>query len=188
MSSRKNNLISVEDGNAELSRQLFDLMYDDFHRLARSYLRDERDASIMSPTSLVHEAFIRMVDQSQVDWKGRTHFFAIGARIMRQLLVENARRRDASKRGGGWHRVALSESLSFNLVRDEEVLELDELLQKLEQLDPRQAKIVELRFFGGMSMKEIAVALGTSLKAIEKEWLMARAWLRCELACDGEAS
>lgn len=182
MESATDNLIAVTAGDAEASRRLFDSMYDDFHRLAKSYLREERDFRKMSPTSLVHEAFIRMVDQTRVDWQGKTHFFAIGARIMRQLLVESARHRNAQKRGGGWHRVNLDESTTFDLNQDTEVLELDELLQKLEELDGRQAKIVELRFFGGMSMKEIAEALSIPLRTVEREWLMARAWLRAALA------
>lgn len=180
-SSKMGGKVGGESNNAS-SRSLFDSMYRDFYRLACSYLRQERDSRRMSPTSLVHEAFIRIVDQSEVDWRGKTHFFALGARIMRQLLVDSARHRNAQKRGGGWQRVQLSDSLYFDLKQDAQVLELDELLRKLEELDPKQAKIVELRFFGGMTMSEIAGALDSSLLSIERDWLMARAWLRAELA------
>lgn len=189
MESATRELIASSHGNREVesNRSLFDSMYHDFHRLARSYLREERDTRKMSPTSLVHEAYIRMADQSHLGHRGKTHFFAIGARIMRQLLVDSARYRNAQKRGGDWHRVKLDESLTFDLKQDSQVLELDELLRKLEQLDPRQAKIIELRFFGGMSMKEIACALDTDVRSLDKEWLMARAWLRAELASGAEA-
>lgn len=186
MESVTDNLFAVKNGDDDAGRRLFDLMYQDFHRLACSYLRQERDFRKMSATSLVHEAFIRMVDQSRVDYRGKTHFFAIGARVMRQLLVESARYRNAQKRGGGWQRVNLNESITFDLNQDTEVLELDELLQRLEKLDGRQAKIVELRFFGGMSMKEISEALSVPLRTVEREWLMARAWLRAELAVSND--
>lgn len=165
---------------------LFTLVYDDLIRLAGSYLRDEPDRDKLSATSLVHEAYFRMIDQSRVDWAGKTHFFAIGARVMRRILVDHARRVHAQKRGGEWSRIELDDVSTFSMERDADVLALDDLLETLSGLDPTQARIVEMRFFGGMTMKEIAGALQMGLRTVEKEWAMARAWLRNTLDEDAQ--
>ncbi|MEZ6088688.1 MAG: ECF-type sigma factor [Pirellulaceae bacterium] len=157
---------------------LFALMYDDFIRLAGSYLRNENDRDKLSATSLVHEAYFRMIDQERVDWSGKTHFFAIGARVMRRILVDHARRVHAQKRGGHWGRVDLDSVSMFSMDRDSDVLALNDMLETLHQLDAVQARIVEMRFFGGMTMKEISGALQMGLRTVEKEWAMARAWMR----------
>lgn len=124
---------------------------------------------------------MRMVDQSRINWQGKTHFFAIGATVMRRILVDHARKTRSLKRGGGWERRQLTDDVTFQLSRDEDVMALDELLSKLAELNPRQAKIVELRFFGGMTMGEIATEMSLGLRTVEKEWAMARAWMRREL-------
>jgi RNA polymerase sigma factor (TIGR02999 family) len=130
---------------------------------------------------LVHEAFLRVLDQSRVEWRGRTHFLAIGAQAMRRILVDHARRRGRAKRGGGWARIALEDAATISSRRDEDVLAVDEALHKLARLDPRQANIVEMRFFSGMTVAEVAEVLGVSKRTVENEWSVARAWLRREL-------
>jgi RNA polymerase sigma-70 factor (ECF subfamily) len=132
-------------------------------------------------TALVHEAFLRLVDQDDVDWRGRSHFLAVGATAMRQILVDHARKRLALKRGGGRPRVAFSEDLAVSPRRDADVLALDEALEKLAAIDQRRAKIVEMRFFAGMTEKEIAVALDVSKSTVEKQWNATSRWLRLEL-------
>ena len=174
-------LIHSQRGERAAVDAMFAHLYDDFHGMAERFLRREPNRDKFSPTTLVHEAYFRMIDQSRVDWKGKTHFFAIGARVMRRILVDHARKTLSLKRGGNWTRSTLEEELTFRLDEDEQVLELNELLETLEQLDPRQARIVELKFFGEMTMKEIADFLEIGLRTVEKDWNMARAWLRKEI-------
>ncbi|MEO1529593.1 MAG: ECF-type sigma factor, partial [Planctomycetota bacterium] len=120
----------------------------------------------------------------RINWQGKTHFFAIGATVMRRILVDHARKVQSLKRGGGWERRQLHDEVTFELSRDDDVVALDELLERLCELNPRQAKIVELRFFGGMTMREIAAELKLGLRTVEKEWAMSRAWMRRELRRD----
>jgi len=169
-----------ESTDAETDR-LFSAMYDDLHRLASRFLQNEPLRHRLSSSSLVHQAYMRMVDHSRINWQGKTHFFAIGATVMRRILVDHARRVQSQKRGGGWERKQLHEDVTFELNRDEDVVALDELLERLAVLNPRQAKIVELRFFGGMTMREIASEMDLGLRTVEKEWAMSRAWMRREL-------
>jgi len=169
------------DGTEADTDRLFTLMYDDLRRLAGRFLQNEPLRHRLSSSSLVHQAYMRMVDHSRVNWQGKTHFFAIGATVMRRILVDHARKVQSLKRGGGWERRQLHDEVTFELNRDEDVVALDELLQQLTVLNPRQAKIVELRFFGGMTMREIAAEMKLSLRTIEKEWAMSRAWMRREL-------
>jgi len=164
--------------------RLFTLMYEDLCRLAGKFLQNEPMRNRLSSSSLVHQAYVRMIDQSQINWQGKTHFFAIGATVMRRILVDHARKVRSQKRGGGWERKYLSDDITFQLNRDSDVVALDELLEVLAELHPRQEKIVELRFFGGMTMREIATEMGLGLRTIEKEWAMARAWMRRELRRD----
>ncbi len=184
MESVTEKLINATNGEPRAADELFTVMYDDFQRMATRFIRNEPDRNRLTSSSLVHEAYVRMIDQRRVDWQGRTHFFAIGARVMRRILVDHARRVNSQKRGGGWTRGTLDDSVTFQIERDEDVLMLDDLLAKLKQLDPRQANVVELKFFGGLTMKEIACELGTSLRTVEKDWSMARAWLRREMERD----
>lgn len=171
-------------GNRTASEDLFALLYEDFRRLAAMYLKRERPGHTFQPTALVHEAYLKLIDQTRVDWHGRTHFFAVGAQAMRRILVDHARRRNRLKHGGGRYRIALNEGLALSPQRDEDLLAVDEALKKLTTVDARQATIVELRFFGGLSVEEVAEVLGISKRTVEKEWTMVRAWLRRELGED----
>ncbi|MBX9790965.1 MAG: sigma-70 family RNA polymerase sigma factor [Pirellulales bacterium] len=180
-------LAAIAAGDARAADELLPLVYDEFHRLAESYLRRESPGHTLQPTALVNEAYLKLVDQTRADWQGRTHFFALGAQAMRRILVDHARRKQREKRGGGMHRIALNEELSVSPRRDEDLVELDEALNKLAKIDPRQARIVELRFFGGLTVAEVAEALGVSKRTVENEWTMVRAWLRRELSGDTNA-
>lgn len=161
--------------------QLLPIVYDDLHALAEKYLRAEPAGHTLQPTALVHEAYMKLVDQTRVDWQGRTHFFAVGAQAMRRILVDHARRRRAVKRGGDRQRITVDEQLLAEGRRDEDLLALDDALKKLADLDTQQAKMVELRFFGGLNVAETATALGMSKRTAEREWTMVRSWLRREL-------
>lgn len=178
----------LASGDRSAAEQLFALLYDSFHDLAARYLKAERPGHTLSPTALVHEAYLKLVDQSRVSWQGRTHFLAVGAQAMRRILVDHARARKRSKRGGGRVRIQLAEGLALSVQRDEDVLAVDEALARLAKVDPRQATIVELRFFGGLGVAEVAEFLALSKRTIENEWTMARAWLRRELGGDDPAS
>ena len=180
----------LSDNGGDRSKEtdrLFTLMYDDLCRLAGRFLQNEPMRHRLSSASLVHQAYVRMVDQSRVNWQGKTHFFAVGATIMRRILVDHARKVRSLKRGGCWERRRLTDEITFQLNDDSDVVALDDLLTTLAQLNPRQAKIVELRFFGGMTMREIASELNLGLRTVEKEWSMARAWMRRELRRDVES-
>ena len=173
-------------GNEQASAgELMPLVYDELRRLARSFLLRERRDHTLQPTELVHEAFVRLVDQSRVDWRGRTHFRAVGARVMRRILVDHARKHGSAKRGGGWLRITLGESLlrSSDAELDlAEVLSLNDALDRLRRIDEREAQVVELRFFGGLTGAEVAEVLGVSSRTVEGDWMHGRAWLRRELS------
>ena len=161
------------------------LVYDDLRRLAASYLRGERAGHTLSPTDLVHEAYMRMVDQTRVDWRSRTHFFAVSALAMRRLLIDYARRHGNLRRGGDLQRVTLDPALGGKHddgLDPEEILALDAGLEKRAAIEPREAQVVELRFFVGLSNEEIAEYLGVSTRSVTRDWLHAQAWLRRELA------
>lgn len=168
-------------GEREAADQLMGQLYDEFRGLARHYLDREHRGHTLQPTALVNEVYLKLVDQTAVDWKGRTHFFAIGAQVMRRVLVDHARHKGRLKRGGGLQRAALDVSLiSAHSAAD--VLAVHEAIEDLGQRDPRQARIVELRFFGGLSVAEVAEVLHLSRRTIEAEWTMIRAWLRRRLS------
>jgi RNA polymerase sigma-70 factor (ECF subfamily) len=175
-------------GDREAAQRLFTLLYDTFRRLACRYLKQESPGHTFSPTALVHEVYLKLVDQSRVDWRGRTHFLAVGAQAMRRILIDHARGRHRDKRGGGRIRVQLDEHLSLSREKDADLLAVDEALEKLGQIDPRQATIVELRFFGGLTVAEVAEVLGVSKRTVESEWTVIRAWLRRELTRTDEDS
>lgn len=162
------------------------LVYDELRDLAAAYLRRERAGHSLQPTALVHEAFIKLVDSSGLQATDRRHFFAIAANTMRRVLVEHARTRGAAKRGGGRHRVSLTGVQAGGPESEVEVVALDEALKKLATFDERQARIVELRFFGGLAVDEVAELLGVSKRTVEGDWTMARAWLLRELTAPGE--
>lgn len=179
------SLHDIAAGNETEADRLMPLVYDQMRSLARSMLHQENPGHTLQPTALVNEAFLKLADQSRVNWKGKTHFFAIGAKVMRRILVDHARGRKRQKRGGGMRRITLEDDLTVSNRNDEDVLAIEEVLNKLAKLDPRQAKIVELRFFAGLTVEEVAEVLGVSKRTVESDWTMARAWLRRELS--GEA-
>ena len=170
-------LAAWSNGDRDALSRLLPLVYGELQQVARRYLRAERPNHTLQPTALVHEAYEKLVGQDRTQWQNRAHFFAIAAEIMRRILVDHARKGQVGKRGGGAVRVALEESAAVEDRRDVEVLSLDELLTSLTKLDPRQARIVELRYFGGLSIEETAKALEISPATVKREWTVARAWL-----------
>ena len=156
-------------------------VYDELRRLAASYMRQERDAHTLQATALANEAYVRLADQTKVHWRGRAQFLAIAARAMRQILVDHARRREAEKRGGGQARVTISDTAATFGQPVLDLLALDEALAALGTLDERKARVVELRFFAGLTTKEAAEALGASETTVDDDWALARAWLRRRL-------
>ena len=164
-------------GDMRARDMLVPLVYRELRRRAGAYLRRERADHTLQPTALVHEVFIRLVGQDRVEWQGRAHFFGIAARMMRRILVDHARERQAGKRLGGVVRVELDDQVAAVAAPDVEVLSLDRALDDLAALDPRQARIVELRYFGGLSEQEVGAVLSLSRATITREWQSARAWL-----------
>ena len=166
--------------------ELMPQVYDELRRLAANYLRHERPGQTLQATALVHEAFLRLSKEKNQPWKNRTHFLAIAALSMRQILVQRARARNAEKRGGGAEKIALDESVMADHAptgpAGVDVLALDTALEKLAALDPQQAKIVELRYFGGLTVEEVAEALEISPATVKRHWTVARAWLHKELS------
>lgn len=162
--------------------RLLAVVYPELRELAGRYFESEPKGNTLQPTALVHEAYVKLAGQHDVDWQGRTHFFAVAAQAMRRILVDRARHRGAAKRGGGQKRVLLDEEAVPCLQPDDDLVAVDEALSKLARLDARQARLIELRFFGGMSVDEAAEELGMSKRSAEREWTMARAWLRRELS------
>jgi RNA polymerase sigma factor (TIGR02999 family) len=176
--------LSEPSGSSASVDELMPLVYDALRRRARLYMSHERREHTLQPTALVHEVYLKLVDQSRVNWQGRTHFFAVGAEAMRRILVDHARGRGREKRGGDRQRVTLAEPV-IAADRDldiDELLHLHQAIEKLVRLDERQARIVELRFFGGLKMEEIAHVLGVSKRTVEDDWVHARAWLKRELS------
>jgi RNA polymerase sigma factor (TIGR02999 family) len=173
-------------GEPEALAELFPLVYDELRRLARGALSRERRDHTLQPTALVHEAFVRLVPQQKKEWKNREHFFAVCAGLMRQVLVDHARRRKARKRGSGEVRVALevageTASAPPSSAPEVDLLSLDRALDGLAAIDPRRARIVEMRYFAGMTVPEIGVALGCAEWDVKKDWKLAKAWLAREL-------
>jgi RNA polymerase sigma factor (TIGR02999 family) len=175
-------LQSARTGDRAAYDRLFALAYDDLRGVARGQLRGARDAEAVRTTELVHELYVKLADQAVLEYDSRAHFYAIAARAMRQILVDLARSRRASKRGGDWARTTLSGKQVAAEVRLDEVLALDELLARL---DERQRQVVEYRFYGGLTEEEIATVLGVSTRTVQREWMKARAWLYRELYPDG---
>ncbi len=171
-------------GDRAVSR-LMPVVYDELRRLARHYLRRERPGRSMQATALVNEAYLRLKKDKQQAWQNRTHFMAIAATCMRRILVERARARNAAKRGGEMARISLGDDVAVSAEESLDVLALDEALTKLAALDPEQARLVELRFFAGLSIEETADALGVSPATVKRGWAMARAWLKREMEKEG---
>ena len=174
-------LHQLRQGNREAESELFALVYQELRRIAQQQMKGERDGHSWQATELVHEAYLRLFG-GETDFENRAHFFAIAARQMRRLLVEHARRDGADKRGGGLRRVSLSEARELGLAPDVDLLALDEALRLFEKLFPHHSRIVELRFFAGLTEVEAAEVLGSSLTTLKREWLFAKVWLYRRLA------
>jgi RNA polymerase sigma-70 factor, ECF subfamily len=172
----------IEAGKSASADELVPLLYGELRRLASSYLRRERPGHTLQPTALVNEAYLKLVEQRDIAWSGRAHFIGIAARVMRQVLVDHARRGQALRRGGGKPRLTLQEALVYSREQPGDLLAIDELLGRLAALDARQAEIVELRTFGGLTVEETAEALSISAATVKREWAIAKAWLTRELA------
>jgi RNA polymerase sigma-70 factor (ECF subfamily) len=174
-------LSELTRGNQEAAEKLVPLVYDELKRLARSYMRRERPNHTLQATALVHEAYLKLVRQQAVNWQSRSHFFGIAAQLMRRILIDHARGHLREKRGGVKQVLPLDEALVFSPEHSEELVKLDEALERLSKLDARQSRIVELRFFGGLSVEETAEFLGISPKTVKRDWSVAKAWLHGEL-------
>lgn len=172
-------------GDAEALDRLLPRVYDELRRMARARLQRERPDHTLAATDLVHEAFLKMVPAGQVNWQNRAHFFAIASRAMRNVLVDHAVRRAAAKRGGGAQTVTLQDEGGASETSLEDLIALGDALERLERLDARQARVVECRFFGGLSLEETAEALNVSPATVSRDWTFARAWLHRELADAG---
>jgi RNA polymerase sigma factor (TIGR02999 family) len=165
------------DGDAEARDRLIPVVYDELRRRAAAALRRERPGHTLQPTALVHEAYLRLVDQDRAVWQNRAQFFAVASTVMRRLLVDRARARKMAKRSGQWARVTLVEGAAGTSPRDVDLLDLDTALDELGAFDARKARVAELRFFGGLSLEEVGVALNTSIATTTRDWQAARAWL-----------
>jgi RNA polymerase sigma factor (TIGR02999 family) len=176
-------LMAWSDGRREALDDLMPLVYEDLRRVAAGYMRQEAAGHALQPTALVHEAYVRLIDQKQVKWRNRAHFFGVAAGMMRRILVDHARRRRADKRGGDWQRVTLEENdVAAEGPREIDVLTLHDSLERLATFDPQQARIVELRYFGGLTIEEAAEVVGVSPATVVREWTIAKAWLRVDLS------
>jgi RNA polymerase sigma-70 factor (ECF subfamily) len=175
-------LLDARNGNGEALDLLIPIVYDELRRLAAHYLRDERAAATLQPTALVHEAYMRLVAQDMPEWECRSHFYGVAAHLMRQILVDHARRHRSQKRGGGISPVPLEEVLAFAPGKSDDVLALDEALNSLAAVDERKCRVIELRFFGGLSVDETARALNVSVGTIGREQRLAEAWLHRRLS------
>ena len=170
-------LIRLTEGDHAVLDALLPAVYDELRRLASGYLRRERVGHTLQPTALVHEAYLRLVDQTRVEWQNRAHFFGVAAQMMRRILVDPARAQQAGKRGGDAQKLSLDENIDVSAMRPSELVALDEALERLAELDPQKSRLVELRFFGGLSVEETAEVLGVSAPTVKRQWRMAKAWL-----------
>jgi RNA polymerase sigma-70 factor (ECF subfamily) len=170
-------LLELANGNRDAVDALLPLIYDELRRLAANYLRRERVDHTLQPTALVHEAYLRLVDQREVSWQNRAHFFGVAAQMMRRILVDHARAHNAGKRGADFQKLSLEDNIDKAVERSTELIALDEALKELAEIDQQKARIVELRYFGGLSAEETAEVLGVSAVTVKRHWSMARAWL-----------
>jgi RNA polymerase sigma-70 factor, ECF subfamily len=178
-------LAGRETADLETASRLLPVVYTELRRLAHRYLRREKPGQSLQPTELVHEAYQRLADKRDFAWKGKSHFLAIAAIAMRHILVDRARARLAERRGGGAKLVSLDEAFCFSPEKSDELIALDDALHQLAALSPRQSRTVELRFFGGLDMEEIAELEGVSARTVKRDWALARAWLHREIARNG---
>ena len=175
-------LVEWGDGDEAALARLMPLVYDELRRLARNYMRRERPGHTIQPTALVNEAYLRLVEQTNIAWQSRAHFFGIAAGVMRRVLCDHARARLADKRGGGAVRVSLVEAAARSDEQTADMLALDEALVELAEVDPRKARVVELRYFGGLSVEETAEALKVSRSTVLHDWSLAKAWLYTQVS------
>lgn len=182
-------LVEWSEGDSEAANRLIPLVYDELRQLARSYLRRERPDHTLQATGLVHEAYLRLIDQTVTTWQNRAHFLGVAAQVMRRILVDHARRHRAEKRGGDWEKLEYNDEHAPNDPRSVNLIALDDALQDLAKFDPRQSQVVELRFFGGLTTEEAGEVLEISPRTVKREWRMARAWLHREVfAGENEAA
>ncbi len=176
-------LVKWSEGNQDALEQLMPLVYKELHLIASRYLRREREGQTLQTTALVHEAYLKMIDQTRVKWQNRAHFFGVAAQAMRRILVDNARKRFADKRGSGGAKISLDDKeIDVSDEKAAELIMLDEALKKLEELDPQRSRLVELRYFGGLSIEETAEVLGVGKATVNRSWRVAKAWLYKELS------
>jgi RNA polymerase sigma-70 factor (ECF subfamily) len=172
-------------GDREVLDKLVPVVYEELRRQAARYLKRERPGHTLQTTALIHEAYIRLIDQKNVHWQNRAHFYAISAKLMRRILVDHARSRQAAKRGGSDIKLPLEEAIIASEGREVDLVALDEALERLAAIDPQQSRVVELKFFSGMSVEETAEVLGVSTRTVKRDWNVAKAWLRREIS-EGE--
>ncbi len=179
-------LLAWGNGDQEAPENLIPLVYEELRRLARRHMRSERAGHTLQTTALVHEAYLKLIDSSRVQWQNRAHFYAVSAQLMRRILVDFARSRSKLKRGGDAIQVSLGEGLEISRERGADLVALDDALNTLTRLDPRQSRVVELRFFGGLSVEETAEALKVSPETVKRDWRLAKIWLLRELKQGGD--
>jgi RNA polymerase sigma factor (TIGR02999 family) len=177
-------LVAYGQGDAEALERLIPLVYSELHRRAGYYLRAERSDHTLQPTALVNEAFLRLVDQN-ISWQNRAHFFGVAAQMMRRILVDHARAHNTEKRGGQARKLSLDEAIAVGNERPVDLIALDEALERLAQMDAEKCRLVELRYFAGLSVEETAEAMGMSVATVMRHWSMAKAWLRKQMGEQG---
>jgi RNA polymerase sigma-70 factor, ECF subfamily len=169
-------LKAMNSGDSAAAEKLLPLVYNELHRLAMSYMRRERSNHTLQPTALINEAYLHLAG-TNIDWHSRSHFIGVAANVMRRVLVDHARAHNAEMRGGGLQQIELEEGIAISKERSKEMIVLDEALNELEKISTRQAKVVELRYFGGLSVEEIAATLGIATRSVQRDWTLARVWL-----------
>ncbi|MDQ3801497.1 MAG: sigma-70 family RNA polymerase sigma factor [Acidobacteriota bacterium] len=177
-----NLLIQLSEGNRTVVNEIFGLIYNELKGIAGNYLRDERAGHTLQPTALVHEAYLKLIDQRSVTWQNRAHFFGVAAQVMRRILVDYARARNAEKRFGKLDKLQLDENIDKAVEMSAELVALDDALKNLAEVDEELAKLVELRYFGGLTFEETAEVMGLSLSTVKRHWKLARAWLYGQLS------
>jgi RNA polymerase sigma factor (TIGR02999 family) len=174
-------------GDAGAAAQVVPLIYQELRQLAAHYMAQERSSHMLRPTALVHEAYLRLVDQRQTNWRNRSHFYGAAAQVMRRILVDHARARQAEKRGGDATPLCLDEAVAFSDGQPQELIQLDEALGRLAHMNSRHSRIIELRFFAGLTVEETAEVMGISPKTVKRDWSVARAWLHREIRSRSDA-
>jgi RNA polymerase sigma-70 factor (ECF subfamily) len=177
-------LAALRSGDPEAAGKLLPLIYHELHRLASAYMRRERPDHTLQPTALIHEAYLKLTGGEPVDWQNRAHFVGAAAQAMRRILIDHARHREAAIHGGGQRKLPLDDALLLSPERASELIALDQALERLGRIAPRQSRVVDLRFFGGLTVEETAEVLGVSPRAVKRDWNVARAWLHAALGPD----